>query len=99
MKSPVGSELLAGCKMVGWPAAAIPWNALSTKPVPYSLLEIWTQAVPQAVVGAGAGRAAAAVRPLARISPAAAAAGALLLMDMTVSFLRCGRALRTARWC
>src|SRR5262249_55947359 len=97
MKSPVGSEVLAGCKMVGWPAAAVPWNALSTKPTPYSLLEIWTQAVPQAVVDAAAGSAAAALRPPARISPAAAAAGALLLMDMTVPFF--AAAVPCARRC
>src|SRR5215467_9719434 len=98
MKSPVGSELLAACKMVGWPADAMPWNALSTKPGPYSLLEIWTQALPHWVVDAPAGSAAAAPRPQARISPAAAA-GTLLLMDMTVPFLRHGRALRTAPVC
>jgi len=85
MKSPVGSELLAACKIVGWPAAAMPWNALSTKPGPYSLLEIWTQALPHCVVDAPAGSVAAALRPQARISPAAAA-GTLLLMGMTSSF-------------
>jgi hypothetical protein len=82
MKSPVGSELLAGCKMVGWPAAAIPWNTLSKKPGPYSLLEIWTQAVPHCVVDAVAGGAAAAARPPATVR-AAAAASILVLMGMT----------------
>ena len=56
MKSPVGSELLAACKIVGWPAAAMPWNALATKPGPYSLLEIWTQALPHCVVDAPSAR-------------------------------------------
>src|SRR6516164_7150378 len=94
MKSPVGSESLAECKIVGWPAAAIPWNALSTKPGPYSLLKIWTQALPHCVVDALAGSAAAAPRPPATVS-AAAAASTLLLMDMTVPFL--GTAVPCAR--
>src|SRR6516165_11497653 len=85
MKSPVGSELLARCKIVGWPAAATPWNALSTKPGPYILLKIWTQALPHCVVDAPAGSVAAALRPPVRISPAAAAS-TLLLMGMTSSF-------------
>src|SRR5215472_117231 len=97
MKSPVGSVLLAGCTIVGWPAAGVPWTALSTKPGPYILLKIWTQALPHCVVDALAGSVAAALRPQARISPAAAA-GTLLLMDMTVPFL--GTAVPCARrWC
>ena len=84
MKSPVGSELLARCKMVGWPAAAIPWNALSTKPGPYNLLKIWTQALPHYVVDALAGSVAAVARPLARLS-VAAAASTLVLIDMSSS--------------
>src|SRR6516225_374851 len=97
MKSPVGSESLARCTIVGWPGAAPPWNALSTKPGPYILLKIWTQALPHCVVDAPAGSVAAALRPPARISPAAAAS-TLLLMDMTVPFL--GTAVPCARrWC
>src|SRR5262249_48269086 len=86
MKSPAGSEALARCKIVGWPAAGIPWNTLSTKPGPYTLLKIWTQALPHCVVDALAGSVVAAPRPPATVS-AAAAASTLLLMDMTVPFL------------
>src|SRR6516165_10643678 len=97
MKSPVGSVLLAACTIVGWPAAAVPWNTLSTKPGPYSLLKIWTQAVPHCVVDAPAGSAAAVQRPPTTVS-AAAVASTLLLMDMTVPFL--GTAVPGARrWC
>ena len=96
MKSPVGPELLARCKIVGWPAAATPWNALSTKPGPYILLKIWTQAPPHCVVDAPAGSVAAALRPPATVS-AAATATTLVLMDMTeVPSVNHGRALRTA---
>src|SRR6516165_6384677 len=87
MKSPVGSESLAACNMVGCPAAAIPSNALSTKPGPYSLLKIWTQALPHWVVDAPAGSAAAVPRPPATVS-VAAAASTLVLMDMTVPFVK-----------
>jgi hypothetical protein len=76
----------------------MPWNALSTKPGPYSLLEIWTQALPHWVVVAVAGSVAAVLRPQDRISPAAAA-GTLLLMDMTVPFVNDGRALCAALVC
>src|SRR5215469_17023137 len=97
MKSPVGSEVLAACKMVGRPAAGIPGTALSTKPGPYSLLEIWTQALPHCVVDAPAGSAAAVQRPPTTVS-AAAVASTLLLMDMTVPSL--GTAVPYARrWC
>src|SRR6266536_2336666 len=86
MKSPVGSELLARCKIVGWPAAGSPWTALSTKPGPNILLKIWTQAVPHCVVDALAGSVAAVLRPPATVS-AAAAASTLVLMDMSSSLL------------
>src|SRR6516165_5760809 len=94
MKSPVGSESLARCKIVGWPAAGIPWNTLSTKPGPNILLKIWTQALPHCVVDAPAGSVAAALRPPATVS-AAAAASTLVLRDMTVPFL--GTAVPGAR--
>src|SRR5712691_9220197 len=97
MKSPVGSELLARCTIVGTPANGIPRNTLSTKPGPNILLKIWTQAVPHCVVDALAGSVAAVLRPPATVS-AAAVASTLVLMDMTVPFLDpavpCAR-----RWC
>src|SRR5260370_41583282 len=98
MKSPVGSELLARCTIVGTPAAGIPRKTLSMKPglayVPNILLKIWTQALPHCVVAALAGSVPAVLRPPATVS-AAAAASTLLLMDMTVPFL--GTAVPCAR--
>ena len=82
MKSPVGSESLARCTIVGWPAAGIPCNTLSTKLGPYILLKIWTQALPHCVVDAPAGSVAAALRPPAMVS-VAATASTLVLMDMS----------------
>src|SRR5271169_314276 len=97
MKSPVGSELLARCTIVGTPANGIPRNTLSTKLGPNTLLKIWTQALPHCVVDALAGSVAAVLRPPATVS-AAAVASTLVLMDMTVPFLDaavpCAR-----RWC
>src|SRR5260370_41638718 len=102
MKSPVGSELLARCTIVGTPAAGIPRKTLSMKPglayVPNILLKIWTQALPHCVVAALAGSVAAVLRPPATVS-AAAAASTLVLMGMTVPFLSYGRALCTALVC
>src|SRR6516225_6403712 len=91
MKSPVGSVLLAGCTIVGWPAAGVPWKTLSTKPGPHILLEIWRQAVPHCVVDAPAGSAAAVLSPPATVS-AAAVTSTLVLMDM-------GSSLRKPRPC
>src|SRR6516164_4085782 len=98
MKSPVGSELLAACKIVGWPAAGSPWTALSTKPGPYSLLKIWTQALPHCVVDALAGSVAAVLRPPATVS-VAAAASTLVLMDMSSSFRETTTVPRARRLC
>src|SRR5215469_968092 len=86
MKSPVGSESLARCKIVGWPVAGIPWNTLSTKSGPYILLKIWTQELPHCVVDALAGNVAAVLRPPAMVS-AAARRALLVLMDMSSSLL------------
>src|SRR5260370_33090469 len=90
MKSPVGSESLARCRIVGTPGGGIPRKTLSMKPglayVPNILLKIWTQALPHCVVAALAGSVAAVLRPPATVS-AAAAASTLLLMGMSSSFL------------